>query len=136
MTAEATGAAWTPGELDRIDRAEELRIASRRPDGTLSPYVIIWAVVADGAVYARSAHGAGNGWYRRALARGAGRIRSGGIERDVVVTHAADGPQDAIDAAYRAKYARYPSIIPGIVGPAVHDVTLRITPAGSPADPA
>lgn len=126
MTAEA---AWTEEQLDRIGRAEELRIASRRTDGSLSPYVIIWAVVAEGAVYARSAHGSGNGWYRRALERGVGQIRAGGVERDVVFAHAADGPQDAIDAAYWAKYARYPSIVPGIVGPAVHDVTIRITPA-------
>lgn len=126
MTARA---AWTEDELDRIGRAEELRIASRRPDGSFGPYVIIWAVVADGAVYARSAHGAGNGWYRRALTRGSGRIRAGGVERDVVFSHAADGPQAAIDAVYRKKFARYPSIVPGIIGPAVHDVTIRITPA-------
>lgn len=129
-------AAWSADELDRIGRAEELRIASRRTDGSLSPYVIVWAVVADGSVYARSAHGAGNGWYRRALTRGTGRVRAGGIERDVVFTHAADGPQAAIDAAYRAKFARYPSIVPGIIGPAVHDVTIRITPAVTAADPA
>lgn len=128
MTDETTAAAWTPDELDRLDQAEELRLASRRSDGTLSPYVIIWAVVANGAVYVRSAHGAGNGWYRRALTRGSGRVRAGGVERDVVFTHAADEPQEAIDTAYLAKYARYPSIVPSIVGPAVHGITIRITP--------
>ncbi len=121
--------AWTADELDGIGRAEELRIASRRPDGTLSPDVVIWAVVANGAIYVRSAHGAGNGWYRRALERGRGRIRAGGVERDVVFSDAAADPQDEVDAAYREKYARYPSIVPGIVGPALHDLTIRITPA-------
>lgn len=125
--------AWAEDELSRIGRAEELRIASRRADGSLSPYVVIWAVVADGAVYARSAHGATNGWYRRALARGRGRIRAGDVERDVVFTPAANGPQAAIDTAYREKYARYPSIVPGIIGPAVHDVTIRMTPVPTPA---
>ncbi len=121
--------AWTQDELDLVGRAEELRIASRRTDGTLSPEVVIWAVAAQGGLYARSAYGAGNGWYRRALARGAGRIRAGGLERDVVFARAADGPQDAIDAAYQTKYARYASIVPGIVGPAMHDVTIQIIPA-------
>lgn len=124
-----TSAGWTQDELDRIGRADELRIASRRTDSTLSPEIVIWAVVAEGGLYARSAYGANNGWYRRALARGIGRIRAGGLERDVVFSHAPVEPQDVIDAAYRTKYARYPSIVAGIVGPGVHDVTIQITPA-------
>jgi len=34
-----------------------------------------------------------------------------------------------IDAAYGEKYARYPSIVAGIVGTAVRDVTIQIVPA-------
>ncbi len=36
---------------------------------------------------------------------------------------------DGMRASYRKKCARYSSIVPGIVGPAIHDVTIRITPA-------
>nr|WP_291756991.1 DUF2255 family protein [Cellulomonas sp. 73-92] len=56
-------------------------------------------------------------------------MRAGGLERDVVFVHAAAGPQDVIDAAYGEKYARYPSIVAGIVGTAVRDVTIQIVPA-------
>jgi Uncharacterized protein conserved in bacteria (DUF2255) len=35
------------------------------------------------AIYVRSAHSSGNGWFRRAEAGGSGRLRGGGIERDV-----------------------------------------------------
>jgi hypothetical protein len=82
-------AAWTPDELDRIGRATELAVASRRPDGTLSPYVTIWRVRSGDDTYIRSAHGPGNGWYRHAKARQAGRIRAGGVERDVQFTEPA-----------------------------------------------
>ena len=36
--------AWTDEELRGIGGATELQVASRRPDGTLRPYVTIWGV--------------------------------------------------------------------------------------------
>ena len=74
---------WTNEELTRIGDAEELRIASLRGDGTLRPFVTIWVVRVDDNLYVRSAYGADNPWFRRAKASGSGRIRAGGIERDV-----------------------------------------------------
>ena len=50
---------WTPDELDRIGDAEEIEIASQRPDGSLAPYVIIWVVRSGEDLYVRSAHGRG-----------------------------------------------------------------------------
>jgi hypothetical protein len=32
---------WTDDELSRVGNAEELQLASQRPDGTLRPYVTI-----------------------------------------------------------------------------------------------
>lgn len=75
--------AWTLDELDRVSHATELQIASRRPDGSLRPYITIWTVRAGDDIYVRSAHGPNNGWYRRAKASGEGRIRAAGVERDV-----------------------------------------------------
>jgi hypothetical protein len=69
--------AWTADELARIGRATELDIASRRPDGTLRPFVTIWVVRVGDDVYVRSAHGYANLWSQRALASGEGRIRAG-----------------------------------------------------------
>jgi hypothetical protein len=68
--------AWTADELDRIGRATELAVASRRADGTLSPYVTIWGVRSGDDIYIRSAYGPDNGRYRHARARRAGRIRA------------------------------------------------------------
>jgi hypothetical protein len=120
---------WTPEELDRIGRAEELQIASRRSDGTLRPYVTIWVVRDDDDLYVRSAYGPGNPWFVRAKASGAGRIRAGGVERDVAFEVPAADMHDAIDAAYHAKYDRHgPRIVGTVVGPKVVETTLRLVP--------
>ena len=55
---------WTPDELSMIGGADELQIASLRPDGTLRPYVTIWAVRAGDDLYIRSAYGSNNTWFR------------------------------------------------------------------------
>lgn len=120
---------WTPDELDRIGSAEELRIASLRLDGSLRPYVTIWVVRSGDAIFVRSAYGPDNPWYRRAKASGAGRIRAGGIERDVSFADAEPETYGAIDAAYYAKYDRYGSAIVGtVVGPAAAPLTIRLIP--------
>jgi len=121
--------AWDPAEFERIGAAEELRLASRRPDGSLRPFVTMWVVRAGGDLHVRSAYGPGNPWYRRATASGTGRIRAGGIERDVSFADAAAVAQDDIDAAYHAKYDRYgPRIIDTVTNPGAHRVTIRLVP--------
>jgi hypothetical protein len=125
-------ATWTDEELRRIGNAAELQVASRRRDGSLRPYVTIWTVRADDHLYVRSAYGADNPWFRRATASGAGRIRAGGIERDITFTPASEldaATQAAIDAAYHAKYDRYgPQIVGTITGAHAAPVTLRLIP--------
>jgi hypothetical protein len=122
---------WTPEQLDRIARADELQIASRRSDGTLRPFVTIWVVRVGDELYVRSAYGAANPWFRRALASGTGRIRAGGIERDVTFADTASDAHPGIDAAYHAKYDRYgPQIVGTVVGPGVTETTIRLVPTG------
>jgi hypothetical protein len=121
--------AWTESELDRIGRAEELRISSYRPDGSRRPYVIIWAVRAGDDIYVRSAYGRDNGWFRRALASGTGRIRAGGVERDVDFEEPEDDVHAALDAAYHAKYDRHgPAIVGTVTGAHAVGETLRLRP--------
>jgi hypothetical protein len=121
--------AWTPEELDRIGGAEELQIASRRSDETLRPYVTIWVVRVGDELYVRSAYGPGNPWFVRAKASGVGRIRAGGVERDVSFEEPAVDAHGAIDAAYHAKYDRHgPRIVGTVVGPKVVGTTLRLVP--------
>jgi hypothetical protein len=124
--------AWTAQELRRVGEATELQVASRRPDGSLRPYVTIWTVRAGTGLYVRSAYGTDNPWFRRATASGSGRIRAGGIERDVTFTPASDLGADttaAVDAAYHAKYDRYgPQIVGTVTGAHATAVTLRLDP--------
>lgn len=69
--------AWTEDELGRIGRATEIEISSRRPDGSLRPFVTIWAVPSGDAIYVRSAYGWNNGWFQRALKAGRGQSEAG-----------------------------------------------------------
>jgi hypothetical protein len=129
MTGANEMTAWPARELESIGGGEEIGLASRRPDGSLRPYVTMWVVRAGDGLYVRSAYGPDNPWYRRALASGAGRIRVGGTERDVTFTHAAPEDQDGIDAAYHEKYDRYgPRIVGSVTGPGSHAVTVRLVP--------
>ena len=125
-----TTTTWSDADLSRIGGAEELQISSRRADGTLRPYVTIWAVRDGDDLYVRSAHGANNGWFRRAKASGVGRIRAGGVERDVTFAEADPGAHAGIDRAYHSKYDRYgPQIVGSVVGSAVAPLTIRLIPA-------
>ena len=122
---------WTAEDLDRIGGAEELKIASRRRDGSLRPYVTIWVVRSGDDLYVRSAYGPGNPWFVRAKASGVGRIRAGGVERDVAFEEPAADVHEALDAAYHVKYDRHgPRIVGTVVGPKVVETTLRLVPAG------
>lgn len=123
---------WTDEELSRIGGAEELQLASVRSDGTLRPYVTMWVVRAGDDLYVRSAYGPDNPWFRRARASGIGRIRAGGLERDVTFAEAAPDVHADIDAAYHTKYDRYgPRIVGTVVGPEVEAVTIRLVPRSS-----
>ena len=134
MSETSPTTSWTDEELNRIGQAEELRLASARPDGTLRPYVTMWVVRVGDELYVRSAYGPNNPWYRRAQASGVGRIRAGGVERDVTFAEAVPTAHAAIDAAYHAKYDRYGAKIVGtVVGPEVEAVTIRLVPRNEPA---
>lgn len=120
---------WSPDELARFGRATEVQVASRRRDDSLRAYVTIWVVRAGDGVYVRSAHGPDNGWYRRAKASGAGRVRAAGVERDVTFEETGPAVVGAVTAAYHAKYDRYgPAIVGTVVSPEAEQLTLRIAP--------
>ena len=100
--------AWTGDELDSIGTADEMDIAPLRPDGTLRNPVTIWVVRHGDDLFVRSYRGTGGAWFRAALVRRAGHIRSGGVDKDVTFAAETDAAvNDQIDAAYRAKYHTY-----------------------------
>jgi hypothetical protein len=122
--------AWSNQELTTIGRAEELRVSSLRPDGTLRPYVTIWVVRAGDDLFVRSAYGTENPWFVRAKASRAGQIRAGGIERDVTFEDSMPDAHAAIDAAYQVKYDRYgPGVVGSVVGSHAAQGTLRLVPS-------
>ena len=121
--------AWTSDELDRLGRATELQLASRRPDGSLRPFATIWVVRAGDNLFVRSARGWNNGWFQRALKSGHGRVRAGGIERDVAFEQPGPEVADDIPAAYHSNYDRYgPAMVGTVVSPEAVRSTLRLVP--------
>ena len=122
---------WTPQELEAVGAADELRISSRREDGTLRPWVTIWAVRSGDDLFVRSAHGRDNGWFRRAAAAGEGRVDADGVVKDVRFTGVDPGDHADVDAAYHAKYDRYPrAYVDPVVSPDAWAATLRLDPLG------
>ena len=120
---------WTSEELAKIGDAEELAIASRRPDGTLGRFVTIWVVRTGDDLYVRSVKGRSGTWFRRAVAAGRGRIRAGGVERDVAFEEAGSDIHAPVTTAYHEKYDRYgPSIVGTVVSAESATTTLRLVP--------
>ena len=122
-------AAWAGNELATIGNAEELEIAPLRHDGTLYKPVTIWVVRVGDDLYVRSYKGSTSAWFRGAQVQHAGRIWAGGVEKDVDFVEEADpAVNDKIDAAYRAKYGRYPQYVAPMVTFEVRATTLRLSP--------
>jgi hypothetical protein len=118
---------WTADELDKVGAADELEMAAQRPDGSLRPYTTIWVVRVGDDLYVRSYRGRDGAWFRSVLRHPEGRIRAGGVERDVAFEEAGDTDSNVIDQTYRAKYAGYPSAyVDPMVSSAARAATLRL----------
>lgn len=121
--------AWTSNELNKIGTAEELEIASLRSDGTLRKPVIIWVVRRGDELYVRSVNGRTSAWFRGVVERHEGRIWAGGVMKDVTFVEEHDPElNDQIDAAYLAKYGRYPQYVAPMVTAEVRSTTIKLTP--------
>lgn len=117
---------WSEEDLRAIERMGEIRVAGRRDDGSLRPLVIVWHVVVDGALYARSVYGSRGKWYQGVIRHHEGVISWAGQTRDV--TYVPDYAHDAaIDAAYFAKYGDGSSTR-SITSAEAAATTLRIEP--------
>ena len=121
--------AWTADELTRIGSAEELQIASLRPDGTLRKPVTIWVVRNGDGLYVRSVKGPTALWFRGTQDKHKGRIRAGGVEKDVTFVDAEHNINDDVDAAYRAKYRRYAgSTLNSVLTAQARSTTIKLVP--------
>jgi hypothetical protein len=119
---------WTSDELTKIGAAEELQIASRRHQGTLRRAVTIWVVRCGDDLYVRSVNGRTSSWFRGVQEHHDGHIQAGGVAKDIDFVET-DEENDAIDAAYCAKYRRYAeSIIHHITSQEARAATLKLVP--------
>ena len=120
---------WTSEEVNKIGNAEELEIMSLRDDGTLRKPVTIWVVRLGEDLYVRCVNGRAGAWFRHAQVRHAGRVRAGGVEKDVTFVEENDpGTNDQINAAYLTKYKRYPQWVAPMVTPEVRAATIKLAP--------
>ena len=120
---------WTNAELDKIGAAEELQLASLRGDGTLRKPVTMWVVRLNNDLYVRSANGRAGVWFKGTQERHEGYIRAGDIDKDVTFVDEADPSiNDQIDAAYLAKYHRYPQYVAPMVTAEVRQATIKLVP--------
>ena len=122
--------AWTGSELDKIGTAEELDIASLRVDGTLRKPVTIWVVRLDDDLYVRAYKGRTGLWFQGVLTRHAGRIQSGGVDKDVSFVEEADPAiNDRIDTAFLTKYRHYdPQYVDPMLTPDARAATIKLVP--------
>jgi hypothetical protein len=121
-------AAWAASDLDAIGAAEELRVAPARPDGSLRAPTTIWVVRVDDKLYVRSWRGQSGSWFTTARATRRGHVSAGGVDKDVHFVEAGDDANDAVNDAYRAKYARYPGYVEPMVGAGARATTLELLP--------
>jgi hypothetical protein len=120
---------WTSDELDKIGRAEELKIASAKHDATLRSPTTIWVIRVGDDLFVRSVRGRSGAWFRGTQDLGEGRIWAGGVEKEVDFSHTDRDLGDQIDAAYRAKYGRYPaSIVGSVLTPEARAATINLLP--------
>lgn len=121
---------WTQQQLDSIGAAVELDIAALRPDGTLRRFTTIWVVRVGDQLFVRSYRGSDGAWYRAVQRRPEGRVRAAGAEYTATFDHPDDVDDNAIDTAYRNKYAGFgASYVEPMVAPAARQTTLRLNGA-------
>ena len=121
---------WTASELNKIGRAEELEIASRLRDGTLTRPVIVWVVRTGDDIFVRSAVKFSRAaWYRATRETHSGHVSAAGVKKDVTFVDAPREHPDDVDAAYWKKYGKYSkSIVDPCVGPEARATTIKLVP--------
>lgn len=125
---------WSAEELELVDRAAELQIASRRADRSIRPFVTVWMVRVGADVYVRSGAGYGgvSRWLPRARDAGRGVVRVEGHESPAVFSSVR--PDDPVHAEIDGAYVRKYGGSFGMTNPATHAHTLLITPSSATVD--
>jgi hypothetical protein len=121
--------AWKGDELAKIGAAEEVQIAPLGRDGKPGKPVTVWIVHHDDDLYVRSVRGRRGHWFLATQETHEGRIRAGGVQKDVTFVDADHDINDDIDAAYRAKYRRYAgSILNSVLTAGARSTCMKVVP--------
>lgn len=119
--------AFSPEDLELLEREDEIRIETRAGDGT-EHRTIVWVVVDRGEVFVRSVRGRRGRWYREALAAGRAAIGVARRSIPVRVVHTPDPRSvERTSHALERKYGRDPALRT-ILRPHTLDTTLRLEP--------
>lgn len=132
-TPQSQAGTWSRDDLQRIIKADDLKVSPFREDGvTYGTPTWIWCVEVDGSLYVRAYNGKASRWYQAAVREKAGQVIAAGMTRKVLF-EAVDGEiNDRIDEAYRAKYKASPYLEP-MIGERARAATVRIIPVASGA---
>lgn len=129
-TRKARRMSWRNDELNRIVASDDLHISPFRDDKvTYGTLMWIWLVVVDGNLYVLAYNGRSSRWYKSAMRQRAGRIQMAGMTKDVNFEPVDGAISDAIDAAYRSKYASSHYLAP-MISDRARSATVRIQPLG------
>lgn len=115
-------------ELNKIDKADDLKIAPFREDGkTYGTPTWIWEVVVNGDLYVRAYNGVNSRWYQSALKQKAGRIIAAGMTKEVTFRPVQGNIDKLIDEAYKKKYSKSPYLSP-MISDRARAATVKIIP--------
>ena len=125
---------WAEEDLQAIATSDDLHVSPFRADGTTyGTPTWIWSVVVGDELYVRACNGTASRWYVAAAEQRAGRIRAGGGQYEVGFTPVDDeAVNDAVDEAYRSKYAGS-QYLPPMLTEKTRAATVRIDLASTPA---
>lgn len=125
---------WSQSELELVDRARELQLATRRPDGSMRSFVTVWMVRVGTDLYVRSGSGYGgvSKWFPRARDARTGIVRVEGLEWPANLSHV--DPHAAAHAEIDAAYVRKYGGSFGMTDTASHERTLRVSPTAGAAE--
>lgn len=119
---------FSVADLDKINTADDLKIAPFRADGvTYGTPTWIWNVVVDSNLYVRAYNGKQSRWYQSVVQQKAGRIHAAGMVKEVKFETVEDAIlNERIDLAYNEKYSKSP-YLPQMVSQRAKAATVRIT---------
>lgn len=120
---------WAKDILETFSASEGLRVAPLRADGkTFGTPTYIWVVASAGRVFLRAYSGTSSSWFQAALREQAGQVHVDGKIVDVRFAPVDASLNDAVDQAYRLKYASSRYLAP-MVSARARAATVEILPA-------